>query len=52
MPPSEANRCEYFVQWVVVKSRWGLAIDAAEQQALNQLAETCPNEPVTFETAR
>ncbi|MEU9218844.1 HNH endonuclease family protein [Streptomyces sp. NPDC048376] len=52
MPPSNANQCEYFTQWVTVKSRWGLAIDAAEQQALQALAEQCPNEPVTYETAR
>ncbi|MFK4801699.1 HNH endonuclease family protein [Streptomyces sp. MPA0124] len=52
MPPSEANRCEYFTQWVTVKSRWRLAIDAAEQQALQALADECPKEPVTYETAR
>ncbi|MEV4041483.1 HNH endonuclease family protein [Streptomyces sp. NPDC049744] len=52
MPPSEANRCEYFTHWVTVKSRWELAIDAAEQQALQALADECPNEPVTYETAR
>jgi len=52
MPPSEANQCEYFIQWVTVKSRWGLAIDPTEQTALQALADQCPNEPVTFETAR
>ncbi|WP_121702128.1 HNH endonuclease family protein [Streptomyces sp. E5N298] len=52
MPPSEANRCEYFTYWVVVKGRWRMAIDPAEQQALLALADECPNEPVTFETAR
>ncbi|MEU6459921.1 HNH endonuclease family protein [Streptomyces sp. NPDC047065] len=51
-PPAETNRCEYFTQWVTVKSRWKLAIDLPEQAALNQLADQCPNEPVTFELAR
>ncbi|WP_354671051.1 hypothetical protein [Streptomyces sp. MA15] len=52
-PPAESHPCEYFTDWVAIKTRGGcLSIDEAEQQALGQLAETCPNEPVTDEPAR
>ncbi|MFE0794723.1 HNH endonuclease family protein [Streptomyces mutabilis] len=51
-PPASTYRCQYFTDWVTIKSRWGLAIDPAEQQALTNLADACPNEPVTFEQAR
>ncbi|MDT0608823.1 HNH endonuclease family protein [Streptomyces lancefieldiae] len=51
-PPAEAYRCQYFTDWVTIKTRWGLAIDPAEQATLSELADECPNTPVTFETAR
>ncbi|GAA4781683.1 HNH endonuclease family protein [Streptomyces ziwulingensis] len=51
-PPAEAYRCKYFSHWVTVKTRYSLAIDPAEQEALTQLAGQCPNEPVTVEHAR
>ncbi|MFE2047949.1 HNH endonuclease family protein [Streptomyces sp. NPDC059459] len=51
-PPADTYRCQYFTDWVTIKSRWGLAIDPAEQQTLTNLADDCPNTPVTFEEAR
>jgi hypothetical protein len=51
-PPAEAYRCQYFTDWVTIKTRWKLSIDQAEQRALNQLAQDCPNTPVTFQPAR
>jgi hypothetical protein len=41
MPP--ANRCAYIGQWVAVKIRWGLRVDAAEKAALIRYADSCPN---------
>ncbi|MFD7996143.1 HNH endonuclease [Streptomyces mexicanus] len=51
-PPADTYRCRYFTDWVAIKTRRKLAIDPAEQTALNQLAQTCPNEPVAFTPAR
>jgi hypothetical protein len=50
-PPADSYRCRYFTDWVAIKTRWKLAIDPAEQTALNQLAGACPNEPVTVTPA-
>lgn len=41
LPP--ANRCAYIGQWVAVKIRWGLRVDAVEKAALVRLANSCPN---------
>ena len=35
LPPNTAYRCEYVKSWVTVKKSYGLAIDAAEQEAIN-----------------
>ncbi|WAX79626.1 HNH endonuclease family protein [Streptomyces sp. KMM 9044] len=51
-PPAETYRCQYYTDWVTIKTRWQLAIDPAEQTALEELADACPNTPVTVETAR
>ncbi|MEE1931200.1 HNH endonuclease family protein [Streptomyces sp. TRM 70351] len=51
-PPARPYRCQYYTDWVTIKTRWGLAIDPAEQTALTELARTCPNTPVTVEPAR
>ncbi len=37
LPPNTAYRCEYVKSWVTVKKSYGLAIDAAEQEAINAI---------------
>ncbi|GGU66350.1 HNH endonuclease family protein [Streptomyces lavendofoliae] len=51
-PSATSYRCRYFTDWVAIMTRWKLAIDPAEQSALNQLAQACPNEPVAGAPAR
>ncbi|ADI11650.1 hypothetical protein SBI_08532 [Streptomyces bingchenggensis BCW-1] len=46
------NRCDYLVDWVVVKSRWREKADAAEVAALNRIADGCPDTEITFVLAR
>lgn len=42
LPPLASARCDYAVDWVIVKFRWNLAIDTAEKAALDGLlAGTC-----------
>lgn len=52
MPPSEANACEYVIYWVVVKTRWGLAVDPSEEAALSENLSRCSDEVITVELAR
>ena len=49
--PLESVTCRYVADWTAVKLRWGLAVDAAEQQTLTALAADCPNTPVEVTTA-
>ena len=46
LPPLRAARCEFAVDWVAVKVRWQLTVDAAERQALLEVAAECPTTPV------
>ena len=44
--PSLASfHCEYATRWTKIKSRWGLAVTAAEQAALNEMIATCVTPP-------
>ncbi|MGW4412631.1 HNH endonuclease family protein [Nonomuraea sp. NPDC004702] len=43
-PPFEPARCRYAAEWTAVKMRWSLSIDPAEQQALTDLGEACPDQ--------
>ncbi|MEV0584501.1 HNH endonuclease family protein [Nonomuraea sp. NPDC050310] len=43
-PPVEGVRCQYAAEWTAIKLRWGLTIDAAEQQALTDLGAACPEQ--------
>ena len=45
-------RCRYLREWVVVKHRWRLSVDPAEQTALTDLAETCDDLTITLTRAR
>lgn len=48
LPPLAADRCDYAISIVVVKYRWGLFVDAAEQTALaSVLSGSCGATSVT-----
>ncbi|MFE1444146.1 HNH endonuclease family protein [Streptomyces sp. NPDC058739] len=51
-PPAEDYRCTYATDWTAIKTRWGLAVDAAEQSALTSILDGCPNTPVEVTLAR
>ncbi|MFE2046607.1 HNH endonuclease family protein [Streptomyces sp. NPDC059477] len=51
-PPATGYRCTYATFWVVIKTRWQLAIDTAEQTALTDILSACPNTPVDVTPAR
>jgi hypothetical protein len=41
LPPRKAARCGYVAQWVAVKWRWRLAVDAAERTFLLKRLKAC-----------
>lgn len=41
LPPNRAFWCRYLEDWLVVKRRWGLSMDAAETAALQQGLDVC-----------
>ncbi|MFC4507407.1 MULTISPECIES: HNH endonuclease family protein [Streptomyces] len=47
--PVPADQCKYAADWMADKLRWRLSADAAERDALTQLAEACPAATVTYE---
>lgn len=51
MPPAEAATCRYVEEWVATKLRWRLTVDAAEQAALAEHADACPDVTVTVTEA-
>lgn len=48
----EQQRCRYVKQWVAVKHRWRLTVDADEKDALSTLAAGCTNTTITVTLAR
>ncbi|MDX2815687.1 hypothetical protein PV410_24480 [Streptomyces sp. PA03-5A] len=46
LPPYAAARCRYLVDWVTVKTRWHLAVDEIEREALVREASACPDVPI------
>lgn len=51
LPPKAAARCLYALQWVEVKYRWALTIDAAERAALARILRgTCGAQRVAVPT--
>lgn len=42
MPPTASYRCKYLRQWVGVKFRWGLSVDATEKVFVSAELVTCP----------
>jgi hypothetical protein len=51
LPPQSAARCRYTEQWVAVKLRWKLRVDATERAALINLALRCPNHTISVRIA-
>ncbi|QZY30745.1 HNH endonuclease family protein [Nocardioides coralli] len=46
------DRCRYLREFVAVKHRWRLSVDAAEKSAMNSLASSCTNTTITVTLAR
>lgn len=42
LPPRAGFRCQYASEWIAVKVRWRLRIDAAEKAALAAIVRGCP----------
>ncbi len=51
-PPATGYRCSYATDWVAIKTRWSLAVDPAEQAAISDILDTCPNAPIKVTLAR
>lgn len=49
MPPQ--NQCAYVAQWITVKARWGLSVDAKERDALVRITNQCPVTNLTITKA-
>lgn len=52
LPPALNYRCTYATDWATIKTRWGLAIDQREADALHQIAAGCEDAPITVTLAR
>ena len=46
------DRCRYLREYVAVKLRWRLSVDAAEKSAMNSLGSGCSNTTITVTRAR
>ncbi len=46
LPPDHASRCPYVARRIAVKSRYGLAVTAAESAAMTAVLRDCPAEPL------
>jgi Protein of unknown function (DUF1524) len=51
LPPLSGATCRYVDEWVAVKIRWRLTVDAAEKSALTDLAAGCSNVTITVTRA-
>ncbi|MFI6934876.1 HNH endonuclease family protein [Streptomyces sp. NPDC050287] len=51
-PSAIGYPCTYATDWVAIKTRWSLAIDPAEQTAISEILDTCPNAPIKVTLAR
>jgi len=47
LPPLVSFRCTYATEWVAVKVRWDLGVDAAERAVLRRILTACPAPTVT-----
>ncbi len=46
LPPVEQARCDYLTDWVVVKARWNLSVDAGERERLVAELDGCAPWPL------
>ncbi|MBP5910764.1 HNH endonuclease [Streptomyces sp. LBUM 1478] len=51
-PPAEGYRCTYATDWIAIKTRWGLTVDPAEQAALTEVLDGCPDTVIEVIRAR
>lgn len=51
-PPATGYRCTYATDWVAIKTRWTLAVDPAEQAAVAEILDSCPNASIEVTRAR
>lgn len=49
LPPYAPAHCGYVTDWVSVKTRWGLTVDADEKAVLGEKAANCPNVPIAVD---
>ncbi|MFI1382863.1 DUF1524 domain-containing protein [Embleya sp. NPDC020886] len=47
LPPYEGARCTYLTDWVTVKTKYDLTVDATELATLERLGAQCPNVPIS-----
>jgi hypothetical protein len=50
LPPRVSYRCTYISEWIAVKWRWRLRVDASEQAALRVQVSACGNPRITVPT--
>ena len=48
---AKSASCRYLADWVATKTRWQLAVDQAEKQALTKRAAECPHTRVDTDIA-
>lgn len=51
VPPEEDFHCRYVSDWVAVKVRWDLAVDAAEREAIEAVLADCPTQELVVASA-
>ncbi|WP_419931928.1 HNH endonuclease family protein [Candidatus Poriferisodalis sp.] len=47
-PPESGYRCQYAADWIAVKARWNLTMDAAEQRSIDAQLESCSGAEFVF----
>ncbi|MFD3658343.1 hypothetical protein [Streptomyces sp. NPDC058620] len=51
LPPTDAYRCQYAVEWTAAELCWDLAADEAQYEALLDLAAEYPTTTVAYGVA-
>ncbi|MFJ3883009.1 hypothetical protein ACIPW5_36865 [Streptomyces sp. NPDC090077] len=51
LPPAPGALCRYVSEWTATKLRWDLAVDAAEQGRLLDIAAGCGTDTVAYTPA-
>lgn len=47
-PPHIGYRCQYAADWIAIKSRWNLTVDAAEHRSIDAQIESCSGTDFDF----